>query len=77
MDNKDDQKQGFTVIFTENSEFCMDESTIKGAKYYAYEMIVYTGSRPNAGTKSKVSLNVYFNGLKIGTFKKKTFSNSK
>jgi len=59
MDNKDDQKQGFTVIFTENSEFCMDESTIKGAKYYAYEMIVYTGSRPNSGTKSNVSFILF------------------
>ena len=54
MDSKDDKKQGFTVIFTENSEFCLDDSTIKGAKYYAYEMIVYTGSRPNSGTKSNV-----------------------
>jgi hypothetical protein len=55
MDMKDDQKQGFTVIFTENCEFCLDENKI-GPKYYAYEMIIYTGSRPNAGTKSNVNL---------------------
>jgi hypothetical protein len=53
MDMKDEQKQGFTVLFTENCEFCLDENKI-GPKYYAYEMIVYTGSRSNAGTKSNV-----------------------
>jgi len=59
MDSKDDQKQGFTVIFTENSEFCLDERAKNGSKYYAYEMIVYTGSRPNAGTKSNVSFILF------------------
>jgi hypothetical protein len=62
MDMKDDQKQGFTVIFTENCEFCLDENKI-GPKYYAYEMIVYTGSRPNAGTKSNVLLDLLFSIL--------------
>ena len=74
MDSKDDQKQGFTVIFTEISEFCLDESTIKGAKYYAYEMIVYTGSRPNAGTKSNVSFILFIFSLfwLLGTPKTKS-----
>jgi hypothetical protein len=55
MDSKDDKKHGFTVLITENSDFCLDENK-KGAKYYAYEMVVFTGSRPNAGTKANVRL---------------------
>ncbi len=60
MDTKDNKKQGFTVVHTENSDFCLKEKQ-GGAKYYAYEMIVFTGARPNAATKSMVSfLNFTF-----------------
>lgn len=60
VDTKDNKKQGFTVVQTENSDFCLREK--QGAKYYAYEMVVFTGARPNAATKSMVFIfNFYFN----------------
>ena len=59
MDRKDELKQGFTVLITENSDFCLNDEKRKGAKYCAYEMIVFTGSRPNGGTKSNVCSFIY------------------
>ena len=65
-DERDKKKQGFTVIVTEMSDFCFDEvEERKGAKYYAYEMSVFTGARPYSGTKSNVCfifLNIFRKG---------------
>lgn len=47
MDSKDNKKEGITLLGDVGGE-CKNK--------YIYEIIVFTGNRLNAGTKSKVRL---------------------
>ena len=49
MDWKDNKKIGITILDVSQSKRIKEK--------YIYEIIVFTGNRPNAGTKSKVLLN--------------------
>ena len=62
MDRKDERKMGVTLLG--------DSSNVDNK--YAYEIIVFTGSRPHAGTKSKVFYFLFlFFQIKIIFYKKK------
>jgi len=52
MDWKDSRKFGITILPYSN-DFCGEIE--KPINKYAYEIIVFTGQRPNAGTKSNVT----------------------
>ena len=50
MDKKDEEKCGFTLLGVDDE----NDDEVDSRNKYLYEIIVFTGSRPNAGTQSKV-----------------------
>ena len=58
MDSKDDQKIGITLLPCDLNN---DATTNK----YIYEIIVFTGNRFYAGTKSKVAVLFLIQGCKF------------
>ena len=59
MDSKDKEKQGITVLIAD--DFNLEEKSLNN--YYAYEILIFTGNRLNAGTSSTVSYNHFFLNL--------------